>query len=143
MTRINVVPVDELSDEHLKGEYHEILRPFGLVKKALINGLNKWNFAKKYPNQPNDYTLGTGHVVFFYDKLVFIGKRHQELFVEMTRRGYNPTPIDYVSLEMSLPQWVLNDYTPTENALKLNRQRIQDNINAKSGRLVDSGDPFI
>lgn len=143
MTRINVVPVSELSDEHLKGEYHEILRPIGLVRKAVDSGLNKWNFSKKYPYAPDDYTLGTGHVVFFYKRLVFIQRRHQQLFEEMIKRGYNPTPIDSESLLDGIPMWALNDYVPTENALKLNRERIESNNADKLRRVVNTSDNHV
>ena len=38
MTRINVIPVDELVNKHLLAEYHEITRVFGLVKKSILKG---------------------------------------------------------------------------------------------------------
>lgn len=48
MTRINVVPVEELSDAWLIAEYRELPR--------VLNG----NFSIK--DAPNRYKLGTGHV---------------------------------------------------------------------------------
>ena len=43
MTRINVVPVEELTNKHLMAEYHEITRIFRLVREAQNRGINKYN----------------------------------------------------------------------------------------------------
>ena len=59
MTRVNVVPVNELTKEHAFGEYKEILRVFGGTKKALLKYPNKYAFYKAYGSRiPNDYTQG-------------------------------------------------------------------------------------
>lgn len=34
MTRVNIIPVQELTDQHLFAEYREITRLFALVKQA-------------------------------------------------------------------------------------------------------------
>ena len=125
MTRINVVPPSELSRQHLLGELHEVLRPFGLVRKMLESGVNKWNLHKKY-KQPVDYTLGTGHVVFFYTRLGYIANRHKALVKECINRGYHVNQIDYNSLTDGIPDWCMQDYEPTANALLVNRIRIQE-----------------
>ena len=85
MTRINVVPTAELTTKHLVAEYREITR----LPKNLKQSLNR---AKPFSlNEiPLHYVLGTGHVKFFYNKMLFLQKRYEELVNEMLSRGYNP-----------------------------------------------------
>jgi deoxyribonuclease (pyrimidine dimer) len=127
MTRINVVPVEDLSRQHLLGENKEILRVFGLVRKAKSRGINKYNFNQKV-KQPSDYTLGEGHVKFFYDKLGFIVERYKQVTSEMIKRGYTPNIIPESELVDGIESFWLKGYTPTENAIKINIERINERL---------------
>ncbi|MFZ7230272.1 pyrimidine dimer DNA glycosylase/endonuclease V [Avibacterium avium] len=113
MTRINVVPPQELCDQHLLAEHRELTR----IPNAVAKG--KYNLA----GQPADYKLGEGHVRFFFNKLQFLKNRYDLLHQECKARGFN---VQYFWPE-DLPQdpslW--QDYQPTENALTLNRERIK------------------
>lgn len=122
MTRINVVPVTELCRQHLVAEYRELPRVFALAHKACVSG-RAWS-----ARQPSAYTLGTGHVLFFYDKLLFLAARHLELVKEMQRRGYKPTFTACLRLEWGdkFPATYWKGYVPTEQALIENRKRIQE-----------------
>ena len=131
MTRINVVPVSELTDKHLTGENHEILRPLNLVRKAIARKINKYNFNDKV-KCPDAYTMGTGHVLFFYNKLGFILNRYQELQDEMRLRGYSPNSVSVESLKDGIDAWWFGDYTPTTEALKINRQRLAKRLQEMS-----------
>jgi deoxyribonuclease (pyrimidine dimer) len=76
MTRINAtVDPEVLCDQHLMAEYREILRTVALATKA-VN-----------PVIPETFTLGTGHVKFFYDKLRYIHYRFEALKLELLKRG--------------------------------------------------------
>ena len=116
MTRINVVPVQELSRQHLLSEYRELPRVFALARNAQYS-----NFDRK---QPIEYTLGTGHVLFFYNKLGYIQKRHKQLVDEMHSRGYTCNFDDVVALSDGIQSYMFGDYVPTEKALTINRERI-------------------
>tara|TARA_R100001039_G_C1854840_1_gene117855 strand:- start:20300 stop:20653 length:354 start_codon:yes stop_codon:yes gene_type:complete len=109
---------------HLLGENKEITRVFGLVRKAQQRGVNKWNLKA-----PSEYTMGTGHVKFYYTRLGYILKRYHELTQEMTSRGYKPNPISDEDLLQGIDKkhW-MGDYEPTEGALKINRQRIAERL---------------
>lgn len=74
---------------------------------------------------PDDYVLGTGHETFFFDKLRYIAKRYQELCEWRQESGYKFTEISVDELLDGLPDFVLGDYIPTENALLLNRERLE------------------
>lgn len=113
MTRINVIEPSELTNKHLLGEIHEITRVYGLVRKAQDRKINKYNFKDKI-KQPSNYTMGTGHVYFMYDKLGFITKRYYALNDEAKSRGFNVNPIDEESLVTGIDSWWFGDYQPTQ-----------------------------
>ena len=75
MTRINCgIPPAELSDRHLIAEHREIKRVPNLVRKG--------RYSMK--GQPVEFTLGTGHIKFFYDKLGYLLERYQQLCTSAT-----------------------------------------------------------
>lgn len=118
MTRINCVPVQELSGPHLVAEYRELPRVFALAQKAA---------ARQSLSQPEAYTLGKGHLLFFYTRLNYLARRHLELIEEMKRRGYKPS---FAGLRREdfpgIPDEFWSDWQPTPEALRLNRQRIEE-----------------
>jgi len=127
MTRINVVPVSELTDKHLRGEFHEISRVF-----KLVNDRVEKNHTPVTCDIPKEYAMGTGHVKFFYDKLRFISTRYQDLFDELVKRGGRPDQflvnLILLAARNNIPNSFWNDYEPTEQALEINRQRISERL---------------
>ena len=75
MTRVNadIKPL-QLVDQHLLAEYREILR----VNTVALNGISKHGL-KYISSLPNEFTLNTGHVKFFCDKLLFIKNRFESI----------------------------------------------------------------
>lgn len=124
MTRINVVPVSSLAGSHLCAEYRELPRVFALAHKASVSS-KPWT-----DKQPNAYTMGTGHVVWFYDKLSFLAKRHQALVSEMLSRGYKPTMTTCLKEQWQdkIPSGYWKDYVVTEDAKRLNQERIDKRL---------------
>lgn len=120
MTRVNVIPVSELSQQHLIAEKHEIVRVFALARKAQ-NELHK----KKIPQE---YTLGTGHVLFFYPRLKYVSDRYDALCTEMVARGYTCNSIPKEELYQGIRQGLFQDYVPTDHAIKINRERIEQRM---------------
>lgn len=129
MTRINTVQPQELTGKHLIAELHEMTRIYALVRKAQDRGINQYNY-KHILKQPSEYTLGTGHVKFFYSRLGYITKRYYELNNEAKQRGYNVNPINEQDLIKGIDKWWFGDYTPTEDSIKINRQRIAERLEA-------------
>ena len=83
MIRINVVPVETLTDKHLLAEYKEITRPFNKVIKRIENGtINDVVIPPKY-------CLGKSHETFFFDKLGWLYQRYNDLHTELDSRGVN------------------------------------------------------
>jgi len=124
MTRINAhIMPEDLCDEHLLAEYHEILR---------INDWASYRAAKQGRAMLNSiqktFTLGKGHVTFFYDKLKFIHLRFEDLKKELLRRGVN-VKIEYDdSTVLKLP-WLYNDWLPCSEANIIVVERILERAN--------------
>ena len=118
MTRINVgVKPKELCRQHLLAEAREI--------KRIPNAVAKGRFNLK--NQPKFFTLGTGHVKFFYDKLGYLKQRYEEIYAECVERGYNVTY--FGNAWDNVPSSMMGDYTPSEQDRKIILARIEDRLN--------------
>lgn len=124
MTRVNVVPVETLSRLHLIAEFREVPRILALAHKASQSS-KPWT-----DKQPKFYQLNSGHCIFFYDKLNFIAKRHKEIIAEMLSRGYKPTMTTCLKEQWQdkIPKGYWKDYVPTEDALKINQERIDKRL---------------
>lgn len=128
MTRINVVPVTELTNKHLLAEYRELPRVFRAAQK--------WHKRGGDPaDLPDTYRLGTGHVKFFYRYLQFCYLRQCDLYTECRRRGFNVTlkPVRK-QLMVDVPSYLQCDYTPTPEALRINRERIATRLAEAAAR---------
>ena len=82
MTRINVIQPCKLVDKHLLAEYRELPRVFGLIEK--------WQDRGCPDTGVTSYTMGKGHVKFFYNKAVWLAMRFDQLVAEMQRRDFKP-----------------------------------------------------
>ncbi|AUX74777.1 MULTISPECIES: pyrimidine dimer DNA glycosylase/endonuclease V [Sinorhizobium] len=123
MTRINCIPPSELSGPHLLAEYRELPRVFALVRAAIARGETPGD-----PRNPPAYTLGKGHVRFFYSRLSYLAKRQASLIAEMQRRGYRPTYREAEDLLSGFPSEWCNDWNPTSEAMTVNRERIRERL---------------
>lgn len=130
MTRINVIPPEALRREHLVAEYRELPRVFTLAKAAKLRGVDP-----RGPRIPAAYTLGTGHVLFFYPRLRWLVQRHAALVAEMDARGYRAairTMFLSAGLSSLGEEW-LGDWTPSADDLRLNLSRIADRGGLRAG----------
>jgi len=122
VTRINVVPVEELCDQHLLAEHRELTR--------IPNNLVKGRY-QRYRKEPlSAYTLGKGHVTFFCTRLRWLHERYFQLHAECTRRGFTPLwKWPRAAAYLDAMHW--QDYTPTATALAVNRERIAERMPAR------------
>ena len=117
MTRINCgIPPVELTNKHLIAEHREI--------KRIPNCIAKGRYSLK--GKPDVFTLGTGHVKFFYDKLLYLQKRYHQIYSECLKRGFNVTY--FGDCFNNLPNELCNDYSPTDRDRKIIRQRIKERL---------------
>ncbi|MCD6010631.1 MAG: Pyrimidine dimer glycosylase [Flavipsychrobacter sp.] len=115
MTRINAgIPPKKLSRQHLIAEHREIVR----IPNAIKSG------KAKVADIPDKFTLGKGHVKFFYNKLKYLHCRYEELYAECTSRGYNMTC--FGDAFSGLPPELYNDYKPTSAAITMIKARIKE-----------------
>lgn len=120
MTRINVgVRAEELPDKLLLAEHREITRIPNTVKSG----------RAKVVDIPSDFTLGKGHVKFFYNKLAYLHDRYYELYQECLNRSFNVT--DKSSAFNDLPLEYLLNY----NEQPKDRQIIIDRIRSRGFEL--------
>lgn len=122
MTRINLVPVQELADQHLMAEYRELPRVFGAVQKHIDAGKK----IKDFKISPT-YILGTGHVTFFYNKLLYLSNRHEQIVLECIKRGINISNIEKYNISHFPSVWC-NDYEPTEQEIEISRARLIEKL---------------
>lgn len=119
MTRINCgIPPSELSDKHLIAEHREIKR----IPNCISRG--KYNMN----GQPKVFTLGTGHVKFFYDKLEYLLDRYMQLYSECKARGFNVQ--NYKRAWDNVPKELMNNYNPTLKDVEIVKTRIAKRLNS-------------
>lgn len=121
MTRINLEKPNELTDQYLLAEYKELPRIFWIVKKKIQENkeITPWN----------QFTLWTGHVIFFYDKLLFLEKRFKNISLECKKRWFN---IKYSDYDISdFPSKFKKNYKPKLVDLKISRERLKIKIDEK------------
>lgn len=120
MTRINVVPVEELSNQWLIAEYRELPRCI----KQNIN----------IDNAPKFYTLGSGHMKWARSHTIYLLKRFFELCGEMRYRGFKVNHNPYRLLLRALwsvPLICWKDYKPCKADIVYNRNRLRERYNSK------------
>ena len=81
MTRVNLVPVGELANQHAMAEWRELK----MIPKALARSLKTQSVEKILKKIPKEFTLNCGHVLFFYDKGVFLRRRYEQLNQHMPK----------------------------------------------------------
>ena len=118
MTRINagILPKD-LTSKHLIAEHREIKRIPNCVGKGKYN----------MDNIPDKFKLGTGHVKFFYNKLLYLKNRYRSLYEECIRRGFSVQ--NYINAWDNVPEELMNDYVPTNRDRKIIEERIKHKLN--------------
>ena len=118
MTRINVaIPVEELTNKHLIAEHREIKRIPNMVSSG----------RAKIVDIPKEFTLGKGHVKFFYNKLGYLKERYEQIYNECKRREFKVTY--YGSAWSNVPKHLMNNYLPTKRDEEIIRQRIKEKLN--------------
>lgn len=126
MTRINVIPVKELANQHLMAEWREIFHVHARLGES-INSKNGLDFNKI----PNKYTFGSGHIYFFYNKLSYLLDRHSEVYRELLRRNYNVQFRQYPVDNFMLIKDKLVNYKPSEEDIKVNYERVSARLAQK------------
>jgi hypothetical protein len=117
MARVNCgVPPKYISDQHLIAESVEIT--------MITGGLKKHGFKIKSEIPPK-FSMGTGHINFFKNKIKYLNCRLKEVNKELQSRGVDAkTYID----ESEYPQHLINDWIPTFEDSSIIRNRIAERL---------------
>lgn len=140
MTRVNVVPVSELADQHLFAEFRELKMVPRSLNRSLASKASRFPTFQQQVSAvlcllPVTYRLGAGHVSFFYDKGLYLQNRYSDICRELARRGVNYDanalldPLRIFTQDARL----CKDYTPTPEALAENRARINERLQQRPG----------
>ncbi|TXH15265.1 MAG: endonuclease [Hyphomicrobiaceae bacterium] len=121
MTRINLIAPTMMSGPHLLAEYRELPRIFTLAYEACLR-----SESPNDPRNPREYTLGPGHVRFFYPRLKFLERRFELLVDEMWDRGWTPNFTSPPPCYDLMSRHWCQDYVPTVEAIELNLARLRE-----------------
>lgn len=120
MTRINVVPVQELSDQWLRAEYRELPR-------CILQNINTDGAPKKYK-------FGSGHMKWAKNHTLFLVEIFFDLVSEIKFRGftanYNPDELASYAWDTTLKK-DYNYYQTDDQDIRLNRGRLIERYAAK------------
>lgn len=139
MTRVNLVYVQDLADQHLFAEWREIK----MVPAALRRSLKTRTKIDVISGIPKHYTLNTGHVSFFFDKMNFLVDRYNRLTEELKSRFYDisdhsPTEIFYKDIPS---EFKTKDWSAFKEDIVINVERINLRISEKPNWYKYYGNP--
>jgi deoxyribonuclease (pyrimidine dimer) len=122
MTRINAgIPPAKLTDKHLIAEHREITR----IPRAVAKG--KYSMS----GVPDQFTLGTGHVKFFYNKLQYLLDRYHQIYQECIRRGFNVQ--NWSSAWEGVPPEMMGRWEPDSRSIEIIEARIRERLETRGG----------
>ena len=127
MTRINLIDVSIMTDQHLLAEYRELPRIVNDWKK-------RYSDIKFYKAIPNKFCLGQGHIKFFWNKIQFLIQRYGLIVGELLKRNFAVKQTSIVDNEIShLLSIDANQITwnPTDEDIAISQQRITEKIKQK------------
>jgi deoxyribonuclease (pyrimidine dimer) len=129
MTRINLVRPEDLADQHLFAEWREIKMIVPAAKRSLAAA----PAIKVYEKISPHYTLNTGHVTFFYNKLQFLSNRFSDLTDELFQRGFDITPFLFGNADFDFVWDKIEQITwhPTKKDIQVNIDRIAQRLNER------------
>lgn len=148
MTRINLVNVQDLADQHLMAEWREIKMIPPALRRSITAQQKIYDKASADPVKclqdrytphgavlahiPARYTLNAGHVMFFYDKLEWLKFRYEELTQELLTRGYELSDVREFDVYINdIPHFFHQSFVPDLAEKKLNIERIVQRLYEK------------
>lgn len=126
MTRINTINPSDLTNEWLLAEFRELPR--------IVNELEKHPNRFKPADIPSNFTLNTGHVKFYRNKLLYLAKRHREIKRELKRRRITCNKrikVELHYLSDTIKKQALNDWTPHKDDHSVLIERLQERFDLR------------
>ena len=139
MTRVNLIPVEDLTDQHLMAEYRELK----MVPAALRRSLRTKPLEAVLGSVPERYTLNKGHVRFFYNKMFFLIKRYDLIVEELLVRQYKIQHTDsFQDFTEGLPIIFFEHWHPDPDEVAISQERINQKIQMKPNWYRHYGNPL-
>ena len=130
MTRINLIPPKDLTDQHLLAEWREIK----MIPASLRRSLKTKSVREVLDSIPKKYVLGTGHVKFFFDKHTYLSNRYKLLTEELINRGFAIYHTgSFLDFCRDIPIEFFNNYTADGQAKDLILSRIKEKLAKRPG----------
>lgn len=129
MTRVNLVSPESLADQHLMAEFKEITRVPSLLRKNLGTKSQR----SILDSVPHNFTLNTGHMKFFLDKMQFLCDRYESLKKELRNRSFGITEYDASDIFLNgIPSNFCTDkWSPSKSDIQVSVDRISLRISEK------------
>lgn len=125
MTRINLIPVDELTDQHLLAEWREIK----MIPASLRRSLKTKSKEDILKSIPKEFTLNTGHVKFFFNKLTYLSVRYDLLTKELLKRNFKLYHMgDFADFCKDIPKEFFGDFVLEEKDFLIITNRIKEKL---------------
>lgn len=138
MTRVNLIPVEQLADQHLFAEWREIKMIGPALQRSIRHQYLRVGSIKEaetlvLQSIPELFCLGTGHVKFFYNKGKFLHRRFELLSAELDRRWvqYDRTATLESHTDLLGREPWNGDWWPSTAEIAVSRQRIMERIAMK------------
>ena len=122
--RCNIIPVGHLTDQHLLAERNELR----MIPPLLAKKVKKSDFKLSIPKR---YCLGTGHMNFWIDKMLYLENRYEKIVVECLRRRFNLNLNLILDTSIAKEVECYNDWEPSYDDYILIRKRIFERIMLK------------
>ena len=126
MTRVNLVQPQDLADQHAFAEWRE-LKMVPVKVRAMLKKTDQLHRVKLTALSVKNYTMGEGHVKFFYDKLMYLKWRYDVLDKELRARGFKIEVHDSESIFFKDidPLLSITHWFPEKKDIEVNIQRLE------------------
>jgi len=125
--RCNLVSPKLLTDQHLFAEFRELK----MIVPALRRSLKTHTVDEVLSDIPLTFTLGKGHMKFWYNKLLYLSERHRDIQIELVNRHYNFKPFSLLHDTEDLDSQFFRLWAPTTTDFNVIQARIVDRIQMK------------
>jgi hypothetical protein len=91
---------------------------------------------------PKRFTLGSGHMLFWLDKFLYLEFRYQSLTKEMLYRGFNPNTDITLDVSLAKQHGLYNDWEPELEDYDVIITRLRERIEQKFNWYKYCGKPI-
>lgn len=125
--RCNILPPFKILDQHLIAERRELRMIPPLLEKRVKSGKDIRSGI------PFKYTLGSGHMLFWLDKMRYLSNRFDLLTEEMLNRGFKANLSLTFDMECAIMTGMDGDWVPSSGDFDVIITRLKEKIAKRPG----------